>query len=64
MCTNIVIEDDLTDKAMQFSGTKTKKTVEEETLRLFIQLKGQFNIRDLKGKLRWEGNLNLMRSDI
>ena len=64
MCTNIVIEDDLTDKAMQFSGTKTKNAVVEEALKLFIQLKGQFNIRDLKGKLRWEGNLNLMRSDI
>ena len=64
MRTNIVIDDDLMDKAIQLGGTKTKKAVVEEALRLFIQLKKQLKIRDLKGKLTWEGDLNLMRSDI
>ena len=64
MRTNIVIDDDIMDKAIQLGGAKTKKAVVEEALKLFIQLKGQLKIRDLKGKLHWEGDLNLMRSDI
>ncbi len=64
MRTNIVIDDDLMDKAMQLGGIKTKKAVVEKALRFFIQLKEQLKIRNLKGKLTWEGDLNLMRSDI
>ena len=64
MRTNIVIDDYLMDKAIQLGGAKTKKAVVEEALRLFVQLKEQLKIRGLKGKLHWEGDLNLMRSDI
>ena len=63
MRTNIVIEDELMDKAISLSGGKTKKAVVEEALRLFVKLKQQLKIRDLRGQLSWEGDLGQMRTD-
>jgi len=54
----------LLDKAMEVSGTKTKKDVVEEALKLLIKIKQQLKIRDLRGKLTWEGDLNEMRTDL
>ncbi len=64
MTTNIVIDENLLDKAMEISGAKTKKDVVEEALSLLIKLKQQLKIRDLRGKLRWEGNLDEMRTGL
>jgi Arc/MetJ family transcription regulator len=64
MTTNIVIDDDLMEKALEISGAKTKKDVVEEALKLLIKLKQQLKIRDLRGKLSWEGNLTEMRTDL
>lgn len=63
MRTNIVIDDDLMDEAMKASGMKTKKDTVEEGLRLLVQRKNQEQIKNLKGKLTWEGNLEQMRTD-
>jgi Arc/MetJ family transcription regulator len=64
MTTNILIDDDLMEKALEISGSKTKKDVVEEALRLLIKLKQQLRIRDLRGKLSWEGNLTEIRTDL
>lgn len=56
MRTNIVIDDVLMAEAMKISQLKTKKAVIERGLQLLIQVKKQENIRQLKGKLKWEGN--------
>lgn len=63
MRTNIVLEDDLIDHARRLTGIKTKKQVIQETLRLLIQLKEQEQVRALRGKLNWEGNLDEMRQE-
>lgn len=63
MRTNIVINDDLIEKAINLSGGKTKKAVVEEALQLLIKMKEQLKIRELRGKLNWEGDLDQMRSD-
>ena len=63
MRTNIVIDDNLMKEALRLGGFKTKKEVVEEGLRLIIQLKNQSKIRDLFGKLDWDGNLDEMRRD-
>ena len=63
MRTNIVIDDQLMKEALALSGLKTKKAVVEEALKLLIHFKHQANIRKLKGKLSWEGDLDEMRSD-
>ncbi|MBI4737383.1 MAG: type II toxin-antitoxin system VapB family antitoxin [candidate division NC10 bacterium] len=61
MRTNVVIEDGLMRKAMRASGLTTKRAVVEVGLRLLVQTKAQTGIRRLRGKVRWEGDLNDMR---
>lgn len=63
MRTNIIIEDDLMKKAQNLTGLKTKKATIEEALKLLINIKQQSNIRFLRGKLHWEGDLEAMRND-
>ena len=63
MRTNIVIDDKLMQQALDLSGLGTKKAVVEEALKLLIQLNKQWKIRDLRGKLSWDGNLDDMRFD-
>jgi len=62
MRTNIVIDDKLMDEAMRLSGLPTKRAVVEEALQLLIKVRKQTGIRNLKGKIRWEGNLDEMRT--
>lgn len=61
MRTNIVLDDDLMQEAAQYSGTKTKKALVEEALKLYIQIRRQDGLRALRGKLHWEGNLDELR---
>lgn len=61
MRTNILIDDSLMKKAFQLAESKTKKAVIDEALRLFIRIKEQQKIRDMKGKLHWDLDLYEMR---
>ena len=63
MRTNIVIDDDLMANAINACGLKTKKDVVEQGLKLIILRHKQQAIRDLRGKIKWEGDLNEMRTD-
>ncbi len=63
MRTNIVIQEELMHKAMLLSGAKTKRAAVELALRLLVRLKQQEKIKKFRGKLRWEGDLDAMRSD-
>ena len=64
MRTNIVIDDRLMSEALQVSGYKTKKEAVEEGLKLLIAMRKQAQIREMRGKLSWEGDLDAMRSDV
>jgi len=63
MRTNIILDNDLIDRARQLTGIKTKKQVIHEALRLLVQLREQEQVRSLRGKLHWEGNLAEMRQE-
>jgi Arc/MetJ family transcription regulator len=63
MRTNIEIDDALMAQAMKAAGTKTKRETVEQALRLLTRTHDQAHIRKLRGKLRWEGNLDAMRRD-
>ncbi|MDN3204342.1 type II toxin-antitoxin system VapB family antitoxin [Algoriphagus sediminis] len=63
MRTNIEINEELMRDAMEATGLSTKKATVEEGLKLIIQLKNQEKIRDYRGKLAWEGDLEKMRID-
>jgi Arc/MetJ family transcription regulator len=58
MRTTIEIDDALMRKAKRLSGLTTKKAVVEAALRLLIQGHSQVGIRQLRGKVKWEGNLD------
>lgn len=59
--TNIVIDDDLMADALKATGLNTKKEAVEEGLKLLIKRNSQQEIRKLRGKLKWEGNLEELR---
>lgn len=61
MRTNIEIDDNLMKEAMRRAKTKTKRETVEEGLRMLIRVGKQAGIRKLRGKVRWEGNLDEMR---
>lgn len=63
MRTNVEIDDDLMNKALKVSHLKTKKAAVEEGLKLLVQRKKQENIKNLRGRLHWKGDLEDMRSD-
>ena len=63
MRTNIVISDELMNEALNLTEYKTKKAVVEEGLRLLVRLKKQEKLKSLRGKLKWEGDLDKMRVD-
>lgn len=61
MRTNIDIDDDLMREAMRASSATTKRAVVEQGLRMLIQVRGQRGIRQLRGKVKWTGDLNASR---
>ena len=61
MRTNIVLDEGLIERAQKLTGIKTKREVVQEALRALILLREQAEVRNLRGKLKWEGNLDDMR---
>ena len=63
MRTNIVIDDRLMRETLQATGLKTKREAVEEGLRTLLRLSRQSEIRRSRGKLKWKGDLEAMRTD-
>jgi Arc/MetJ family transcription regulator len=61
--TNIEIDDKLMKDALRYTGAKTKREVVERGLRTLVQLARQVEVRKMRGKLHWEGDLEVMRTD-
>jgi Arc/MetJ family transcription regulator len=61
--TNIVIDDKLMREAIRATGLKTKRETVEQGLRTLLRLSKQSRIRQLRGKLNWQGDLKAMRTD-
>lgn len=63
MRTNIVIDDKLMKDTLRATGLKTKREAVELGLRTLLRLGKQEEVRRLRGKLIWEGDLDAMRTD-
>jgi Arc/MetJ family transcription regulator len=63
MRTNIVIDDELMAEVLKLTGLKTKREAVEQGLQTLLRLKKQERIRKYRGKLRWSGDLDSMRTD-
>lgn len=62
MRTNVSINDQLMADALKASGYKTKKEAVDQGLRLLVQRARQQQIRELRGKVAWDDDLDAMRS--
>jgi Arc/MetJ family transcription regulator len=63
MRTNIVIDDKLMADALKATGVRTKREAVELGLRTLVQLRRQGDVRRLRGKVAWQGDLEAMRRD-
>lgn len=63
MRTNILIDDRLMAETLKATGIKTKREVVKLGLRTLLRLKQQTELRKLRGKYEWEGDLDAMRRD-
>ena len=61
MRTNVVLDEALVEQAKALTGIKTTRAVIDEALRLLVQLRQQGQVRELRGRLRWEGDLGTLR---
>ena len=61
MRTNIVLDDKLINRAQKLTGIKTEREVVHEALRLLILFERAGEVRALRGKVAWEGNLSDQR---
>ena len=50
-------------ETLRATGLTTKREVVEEGLRTLLRLSKQAEIRRFRGKLKWEGDLDAMRTD-
>ena len=58
MATNLAIDPDLLDQALEVSGERTKKAAVTKALQEFIARRQQRRILDLMGKLDWDTSFN------
>ena len=63
MRTNIVIDDKLMKETLRLTGLRTKREAVELGLRTIVRLRKQEEIRKFRGKLKWQGDLDSMRTD-
>ena len=63
MRTNIDINDELMQEAMEVSQLKTKKAAVELALKEYINMARRQDLASMFGQVIWEGDLSQMRTD-
>ena len=58
MITNLAINRELLEHAVEVSGERTKKAVVTKALQEFIARREQKRVIDCMGKLEWDGSFN------
>jgi Arc/MetJ family transcription regulator len=56
MATNLSIDPELIDRALEVSGERTKKAAVTKALQEFIARRQQKGLLDLMGKLEWDSS--------
>jgi len=56
MATNLSIDPELIDRALEVSGERTKKAAVTKALQEFIACRRQKRLLDLMGKLEWHSS--------
>lgn len=60
---NVVTDDQQVRNAQQSTGLSTKRDKVDLPFKTLIRLKKQSRIRELKGELQWDGDLDWSRLD-
>jgi Arc/MetJ family transcription regulator len=63
MRTTVEIDEALMAQALKVTGAKTKREVVELGLKTLVRLHAQTQVRELRGNIPWEGDLDAMRTD-
>jgi len=63
MRTNIEIDDRLMKDALRVTGLKTKRDAVQLGLQTLVRLGRQADLRRMRGKVAWQGDLDSMRTD-
>jgi len=63
MKTHIELDDELLKQVFQLGGFATKKAAVNAALAEYVKLLQRRQLLDMRGKIRWEGDLNEMRAD-
>lgn len=58
MATNLSIDPDLLDRALEPSGERTKKAAVTKALREFVARREQKRLVELMGRLEWDDGLD------
>ena len=58
MATNLEMDPDLLDRAVEVSGERTKKAAVTKALQEFIARREQRRVAELFGKLEWDDSFN------
>ena len=61
MRTNIVIDDKLMADALKLTGARTKREAVELGLQTLLKTGRQADVKRLRGKIAWEGDLDASR---
>lgn len=61
MRTTLNVDDEALAEAVEASGGKTKTTVINEALRLYARRNRVKRLADLRGRAKWEGDLDALR---
>lgn len=63
MRTNIVIDDKLMADALKLTGLRTKREAVELGLKTLLKTGRQADVKRLRGRIAWGGDLDAMRRD-
>jgi Arc/MetJ family transcription regulator len=63
MKTHIELDDALLEQVFKLGGFETKKAAVNTALAEYAKLLARRELLALRGKIRWEGDLNEMRAD-
>ena len=59
--TNIVLDDNLVQACQEATGIKTRKALVDHALKELLRHENQIKILELKGKIKWEGDIEAWR---
>ena len=59
--TNIVLDEQLVREGLRSTGIKTRRALVDHALKELVRRERQMGLLDLKGKVRWVGDISAMR---